>query len=80
MDNQHTPPRTRRRKNIVRKQFDTTIPSPCIGVCWLNDKTQLCDGCFRNVDELRDWMIMDKAEKLDVLARIEQRQIDATDI
>ncbi|CAA6826276.1 MAG: Unknown protein [uncultured Thiotrichaceae bacterium] len=80
MDNQHNTTRARRRRNTARKLPDTTVPSPCIGLCWLNDATQLCDGCFRNVDEIRDWMIMDKNEKLTVLASIEKRRIDATDI
>ena len=64
-----------RRKNIVRKQLDTTVPSPCIGVCWLNDDTQLCEGCLRSADEIRDWMIMDKAEKLALLEQLEQRRL-----
>ena len=80
MDNQHSTTRTRRRRNTVRKLPDTTVPSPCIGLCWLNDDTQLCDGCFRSGEEIRDWMIMDKTEKLTVLELVKQRQIDATDI
>ncbi|MEZ5534338.1 MAG: DUF1289 domain-containing protein [Thiolinea sp.] len=64
-----------RRKNIVRKLPDTSVPSPCIGVCWLDDKTRLCEGCLRSADEIRDWMIMDKAEKLALLQELEQRRI-----
>ena len=69
-----------RRKNIVRKLPDTTVPSPCIGVCWLNEETRLCDGCLRSADEIRDWMIMDKAEKLALLQELEQRQLNTNTV
>ncbi|MFK7899759.1 MAG: tryptophan synthase subunit alpha, partial [Cyclobacteriaceae bacterium] len=59
---------------------DTTVPSPCIGLCWLNDETQLCDGCFRNIDEIRDWMIMDKTEKLSILKVLEESGVDMVEI
>ena len=62
--------RTRQRE---RKIPDTSIASPCIGVCMLNN-TGLCDGCLRNIDEIREWIIMDREEKLAVLAKIAERQ------
>ncbi|MDZ4099986.1 MAG: DUF1289 domain-containing protein, partial [Methylophilaceae bacterium] len=31
------------------------IVSPCIGVCAMNEQTNLCEGCFRSIEEIRDW-------------------------
>ena len=72
--------RKRRRRNVTRKVPDTSVPSPCIGLCTLDNNAGLCDGCFRNIDEIREWIIMDRDEKLAVLARLEQRRDDAIGI
>lgn len=62
-----------RRRTTARKPLDTSVPSPCIGVCWLNETTGLCEGCLRSGEEIRDWMIMAKDEKLTLLAALEGR-------
>ncbi|MDX1709841.1 MAG: DUF1289 domain-containing protein [Rhodovibrionaceae bacterium] len=55
-------------------RFDTSVASPCISVCQLDDATDLCLGCQRNIDEIRDWPIMTADEKRAVLKRIEERR------
>ena len=72
--------RQRRRRTIKRKVPDTTVPSPCLSICMMDDASAYCEGCFRTLDEIRDWMIMDREEKLAVLAQLEQRQDDAIGI
>jgi uncharacterized protein len=49
-------------------------PSPCVSICRLDDATGLCVGCLRNIDEIRDWMIMPPAERQEVLQRIDERR------
>jgi len=49
-------------------------PSPCVSICRLDDKTGFCVGCLRNIDEIRDWMIMLPAERQEVLRRIDERR------
>ena len=58
----------------ARRQLDTTIPSPCIGVCQLHSQHAYCIGCYRSQDELRDWMIMSRDEKLQVLDNMAVRK------
>ena len=65
--------RARRRVRPART-FDTSIPSPCIAVCQIDDTTDCCIGCCRSIDEIRDWPIMSAAEKTAVLSRIAQRK------
>jgi predicted Fe-S protein YdhL (DUF1289 family) len=36
--------------------------------------TAFCDGCYRSMDEIREWMIMNREEKLAVLAKITVRK------
>ena len=51
---------------------DNTVPSPCTGVCTL-DVQSLCVGCRRSQDEIRDWMIMSREEKLATLELVTGR-------
>jgi predicted Fe-S protein YdhL (DUF1289 family) len=48
-------------------------PSPCISVCRMSPHTQLCEGCWRNLDELRVWGQATDAFKREVWQRIQQR-------
>ena len=64
--------RQRRRSGRPARQFDNSVPSPCISVCTL-DKHGICEGCYRHQDEIRDWMIMSRQEKLECLKRTEAR-------
>ena len=50
-------------------------PSPCIGVCVINPQTQLCDGCFRTLDEIATWAGASDETRLAVLAEVEQRRV-----
>jgi len=48
-------------------------PSPCIGVCVVNPQTQLCDGCFRTLDEIAAWWDYSPEQKRAVLVQVEAR-------
>ncbi|NKB60926.1 MAG: DUF1289 domain-containing protein [Gammaproteobacteria bacterium] len=58
-------------------QIDTSIPSPCVAVCQFNGEP-FCQGCYRNIDEIREWMIMSKEQKLAVLDAISKRRMEET--
>lgn len=69
-------PRQRRRKRRPAvRTIDRTVPSPCVAVCAF-DGEPFCRGCLRNADEIRNWMIMDRQEKLVVLENIRRRKVD----
>ena len=72
--------RARRRERLRAAQgriLDTSVPSPCITVCQLDNLTGLCIGCYRNSDEIREWPILSAEEKKNVLAEIENRKAGA---
>ena len=66
--------RERRRAERLR-QLAEGPPSPCIAVCRINDATRLCYGCFRSIDEIRDWIIMPPAERQKLLVELKQRRM-----
>lgn len=63
-----------RRRPRPRREFDTSVPSPCITVCQVDDATGCCIGCYRSIDEIREWPILSADEKRAVLARIAERK------
>ncbi|HEY8359179.1 MAG TPA: DUF1289 domain-containing protein [Ramlibacter sp.] len=42
---------------------DRPAPSPCISVCRIAADTQLCEGCFRTLDEIAAWGTMPDTQR-----------------
>lgn len=47
--------------------------SPCINVCRMDNKSGLCVGCFRTLDEIADWSRADEAARQAILAAVAER-------
>ncbi len=65
-------PRDRRRAR--GRTFANTNPSPCISVGQVDNALGCCIGCYRSIDEIREWPIMTAEEKLAALARVTERK------
>jgi hypothetical protein len=50
------------------------VPSPCISVCVLDANDALCLGCFRTLDEIAAWSLLDADAKRGVLAALPGRR------
>lgn len=50
------------------------IVSPCISVCRLNARSELCEGCWRTRGEIAGWRHMSNDEKRAVLGRLHDRR------
>lgn len=73
-----TPPSpTPRRRKRTRPPIDYSVPSPCVAVCRV-DTNDVCIGCHRTIDEIRDWMILSREDKLAVLEKVAQRRLSAS--
>jgi len=59
----------------THKQVDKTVDSPCIQVCTYDEEEEFCIGCYRSKQELQDWFIMTREQKLETLKKIEERQL-----
>jgi len=52
-----------------------SVPSPCISVCKMDERTGLCQGCLRSIDEIRRWGNADATNKRQIWAEIERRLV-----
>lgn len=57
------------KKKLVKKN------SPCIGVCKLDEKSNLCIGCFRSSDEIAKWPQLDNEKALQIMEEIKDRSL-----
>lgn len=68
----------RERRRAERQRLLASGPaSPCVAICRIDEHTGLCIGCFRNIDEIRDWIIMLPDERQRVLNSIVERRAAA---
>ncbi len=49
------------------------VPSPCISLCRMRASDGLCEGCWRNLDEIANWAQMKDAQKREVWKQLAQR-------
>ena len=47
--------------------------SPCVGVCSINPKSNLCLGCLRSPDEIAIWPQIDNKKALEIMKEIKKR-------
>ena len=47
--------------------------SPCIGVCSIDPKSNLCLGCLRSSEEIAIWPLIDNQEALEIMKKIKKR-------
>ena len=49
------------------------VPSPCVSICRMDPASELCEGCFRTLDEIALWGRMEEKSKREVWKQIGQR-------
>jgi uncharacterized protein len=54
-----------------------SIDTPCIAVCMMDPRTDLCLGCGRTLPEIARWHRMDSAERQAVMALLPSRMDEA---
>jgi uncharacterized protein len=54
-----------------------SIETPCIAVCMIDPRTNLCFGCGRTLPEIARWHRMESAERLSLMAELPARMSDA---
>jgi len=53
------------------------VPSPCNSICTIDQVTGCCAGCFRTLDEIAMWSVLDDAEKRAVWRALPSRRAAA---
>jgi hypothetical protein len=64
----------RRKRNTA----SNGVPSPCTSVCTMDAASGYCRGCFRTLDEIAAWSVLDDAGKRRVLAALPARRAACT--
>ncbi len=54
------------------------VASPCVSVCKMDPSRDLCEGCFRTLDEIAHWGLYDDDEKRAVIASLPARRAAAS--
>lgn len=49
------------------------VPSPCVSVCVMDPRTEMCVGCWRSLEEIGSWSRMSDEARRQVWQRIQQR-------
>lgn len=57
----------------VARATAENVPSPCISACRMSESTGWCEGCYRTLDEIRQWSRIDDQAKRALWLQIEQR-------
>jgi len=60
-------------ERVLQLEDDELPISPCISVCRMSEKTGLCEGCFRTLEEITGWGHRAPEAKKDVWRLIAQR-------
>ncbi len=47
--------------------------SPCIRLCVIDPASKLCEGCGRTLQEIAQWSRLSEAERLAIMATLEER-------
>ena len=49
------------------------VPSPCISICRIDPVSEICQGCFRTLDEIAAWSTLADTHKREIWRAITQR-------
>lgn len=63
------------RERLCQRCLAGRVPSPCVGVCRLDDERRHCQGCLRTLDEVRRWSKMGPQERTEVLLRLSTKTL-----
>ena len=64
----------KKKYKTIQKKVDKTVESPCTNICKYDSKEEFCIGCYRTKQELQDWWIMTREQKLETLKKLKERQ------
>jgi predicted Fe-S protein YdhL (DUF1289 family) len=57
---------------------ESAVQSPCVGNCCLDDDLT-CLGCFRSLEEIKEWGLVDDHRRRAILQNAKQREAAATE-
>jgi hypothetical protein len=61
-----------------RAEGASDVASPCISVCEMDPASRLCRGCFRTLDEIAAWSVLDDDARRAVMDALPARRARIT--
>ncbi|WP_146346959.1 DUF1289 domain-containing protein [Falsiphaeobacter marinintestinus] len=49
------------------------VESPCVQICVMHPKENICAGCYRTMEEITRWSAMSSDERAEVMADLPER-------
>ena len=49
------------------------VDSPCVNICIIHPKANICTGCFRTIDEISRWSNLSDAERKGIINELLNR-------
>lgn len=49
------------------------ISTPCINICRMDDDNRYCIGCFRTLEEIKQWATLSETERQTIMAQLDTR-------
>ena len=49
------------------------VDSPCVNICIIHPRANICNGCFRSIDEISSWSNMSESERKGILKELPNR-------
>ena len=49
------------------------VDSPCVNICIIHPRANICTGCFRSIDEISSWSNMSESERKGILKELPNR-------
>lgn len=68
-----TPPRP---PKPLFSNVSPAVPSPCVSLCRL-DEHKVCIGCFRHVEDIREWRSADDERRRQIRREADLRKLHA---
>ena len=63
-------------RQVLAGQEQLQVPSPCRSVCRIDERSGLCSGCCRTLDEIAQWSQASASRKREVWHCIQARLSD----
>ena len=49
------------------------IASPCVNICRMDDNNRYCIGCWRTLDEIKQWSMLSDEQRATIMGQLESR-------
>jgi len=50
------------------------VLTPCLGICRINQRTHLCEGCRRSAVEVAEWLFYSNEKKREIMGQLPDRE------